>query len=192
MYRFTCSLLFAIALLAYPRQASPVEQLGDLLDWLAIPSAWLSPVGEWVAQRQVVVGAVAVLLLLVAVAFAAANDWHSRSGSTSLLSIVILIQVDHGTWVFTASVIVLAGLALLTGCAGFFARRFGWDTSEWTRPAWEKVGKVLLTLVLAAFYLVSPLGWLISQEPYNVRGTRWNPLYIEQIERRGPSGATAL
>ncbi|MFJ3472531.1 hypothetical protein ACIPJ1_06310 [Microbacterium maritypicum] len=192
VYRFTCSLLFGVALFAYAADVAPATQLAGLLDWLAIPSAWLNAVGSWLDQRQVVVGVVATLTLLVAIAFAATNDWHSRSGSTALLSTVILMQVGQGAWTLTAAIIVIACLITITGLAAYLAVRLGWETPEWTRTVWEKTANVMMTLVLAASYLFSPLGWLISQEPYNVRGTRWNPLYIEQVERTGPTGAVTL
>lgn len=209
VYRFTCSVLFIVALVAWRRAQStspieqlaqsssgssgvlsPVEQLAELLNWLAIPSAWLAPVDDWLTERQAVAGVVAILVLMVAVAFAAANNWHSRSGSTALLSIVILIQSGQLARVLIAAAIILACLILITGLAIFLASRLGWSFPGWLGTAWEKTGHVAVTLALAAAYLVSPLGWLISQEPYNLRGTRWNPLYIEQVERHGPMGAT--
>lgn len=192
VYRFVCSLLFGVALLAHAGEIEPVAQLAGLLDWLAIPSAWLAPISDWLNQRQIVIGAIATLTLLVAIAFAAANAWHSRSGSTALLSIVVLTQVGHGAWVTTAPVIVIVCLVVVTGIANFLAIRLGWETPEWTRTAWRRTANVMMTLALAAVYLLSPLGWLISQEPYNVRGSRWNPLYIEEVKRSGPAGAVSL
>lgn len=192
VYRFACSVLFVVALVACNRKESPIAQLGDLLDYLAIPSRWLAPVEGWIAQRWLVVGGVAVLALFVAIAFAAAHDWRSRSGSTALLSVVVLIQVGQGRWILPTVAGIIVGLALLTGFATFLANRFSWDRPEWTRTAWEQVTNVLISLALAALYLLSPVGWLISQESYNVRGSRWNPLYIERVERSGPTGAVRL
>ncbi|MGO2521875.1 MAG: hypothetical protein ACTH8F_17285 [Microbacterium sp.] len=208
VYRFACSLLFVVALLAWGRTEykskieqlaessagssgilSPVEQLAELLNWLAIPSAWLVPVGDWLTDRDTVIGAVATMILMVAVAFAAANDWRSRSGSTALFSIVILIQVGQFARILTNVVIILAVFVLITWLVTFLASRMGWSKPGWTRMAWEKIANVGITLVLAAAYLLSPLGWLISQESHNLRGTSWNPLYIKQIEQRGPTGA---
>lgn len=192
VYRFTCSVLFMVALVAYTRSTTPLAQLGGVLDYLAIPSGWLTSVDEWVAQRQSVVGMVATLVLMVALAFAAASDWQSRSGSTALLSIATLTQVGEGTSTFTFLIAVVAGLAVLTGLARVLARRLGWGSPDWTSTAWERVANVLITLVLAALYVLSPLGWLISQEPYNSRGSRANPLYVERIERTSPTGAVRL
>ena len=193
VYRFTCSLLFTVALVAaYTREVSPIKELAGLLDWLAIPSAWLVPVSEWLAHRQLVVGFVATLALMVTIAFAAANDWHTRSGSTALLSIVILMEVGQGARAFTAAVIIFAVLAVVTGIVAILASRAGRNAPAWTLTAWEKVANVMKALVLAAGYLFSPLGWLISQEPYNVRGTRWNPLFIEQVKRPRRTGAIPL
>jgi hypothetical protein len=211
VYRFACSLLFIVALVAWGRtQAtsrieqlgqsgsatsgvlSPVQQLAELLNWLAIPSAWLRPVGTWLADRGAVMGVVAVMILIVAVAFAAANDWRSRSGSTALLSVVIMIQVGYFALILIISLIVLAGLVLVTCLGAVFANRLGWSTPGLIGAAWEKVANVAMTLVLAAAYLLSPLGWLVSQETHNVRGTRWNPLYIEQAERHAPTGSVPV
>lgn len=202
VYRFTCSVLFVVALVAWgrgqftssieqlahspsgsPGILSPVAQLAELLNWLAIPSAWLAPVDDWLAERQNVAGVVAILVLTVAVAFAAANSWHSRSGSTALLSIVILIQVEQFARVLSAAAIAYACLILITGLAIFLALRRDWGFPVWLTAAWQKSGNVAATLALAAAYVFSPLGWLISQEPSNLRGTRWNPLYIAHLER---------
>ncbi|QNE35540.1 hypothetical protein [Leifsonia shinshuensis] len=192
VYRFACSVLFIVALAAYAGNSTPLAQLGGVLDYLAIPSGWLASVGEWVAERVTVVGVVATLVLMVALAFAAASDWQSRSGSTALLSIVMLAEVGQGASMFNALIVGLAGLTLVTWLATLVARRSGWDRPEWTGSAWERVANIAMTLILAALYFLSPLGWLISQEPYNSRGSRANPLYVERIERTSPTGAVRL
>jgi len=210
VYRFACSFLFVVALVSWGRTRSstpieylwqnqswfpgvltPTEQLAEVLNWLAIPSAWLTPVGNWLTDRDAVVGAIATMTLMVAVAFASANDWRSRSGSIALLSVVVLIQVGRFTQVAMIVSIALFGLALFTGLAAQTAYRRGQREPRWTKTAWEKIGNVAMTVGLAAAYLLSPLGWLVSQESqsHNVRGTLWNPLYVEQVERRRPTGA---
>ncbi|MFT3797989.1 hypothetical protein [Microbacterium sp.] len=189
VYRFTCSLLFVVAVSAHLRHVSPVTQLGSLLDWLAIPSAWLTTVGAWVDDRQSVVGFFAALVLCIALAFAAANDWHSRSGSTALLCTATLTQVGMADELIAVTLSLVAGLAVVTVTVAFVARRWGWGMPEWTASAWGTLWNVLLTLGLAALSLLSPLGWLISQERHDVRGTRSNPLVVEQVGRAGPSGA---
>ncbi|MBF4636263.1 hypothetical protein ITJ38_17770 [Agreia pratensis] len=182
MYRFTCSLLFIISLVAHGREMSPVEQVVGVLDWLAIPSSWLIPVGEWVNLRQDVIAGVAFITLIVAIAFAAANDWHNRSGSTALLSIVILIQVDQEALVINSALVLVAILTLASGLTAVLCRRVGWGPPAWIESAWRKVAHIFMTLVLAALYLFSPFGWMVSQEPYNTRGSRRNPLFIEQAK----------
>ncbi|MDR4534091.1 hypothetical protein [Glutamicibacter sp. PS] len=189
VYRFACSLMFAVALVAITNQTLPLTQLAGLLDWLAVPSSWLVPVSDWLAERQVVVDWVAFLTLIVAVTFSLANDWRSRSGSTALLATAILFQGEFGWRTFAAAIICLVALMLVTGLAHALTSRLGIATPGWTRSAWSKVGNAVMTLAFAVLYLLSPLGWLISQEPHNSRGTRWNPLYIEQVERSVPSGA---
>lgn len=189
VYRFTCSLLFLMACIGYLREVAPTAQLASVLNWLGVPSAWLTAVADWIAPRQEVMAIVATLVLIVAVLFAAANDARSRSGSTSLLACAVLVQVELGWWIFLAPLIAVATLALVTGGGLFLTRRLGFAEPDWPKRAWEPVGRVVLTVVLACVYVLSPLGWLISQEPYNVRGTRLNPLFIEQIPRTGPSGA---
>ncbi|WP_341956142.1 hypothetical protein [Microbacterium sp. LWH13-1.2] len=191
VYRFTCSLLFVLACIGYLQGVPPTAQLASVLDWLGAPSAWLAAVGEWIAARQNVVAIVATLLLLVAVLFAAANDARSRSGSTALLACALLVEVELGWWIFTGALIVMASLALLTGGGLFLTRRLGWVEPDWPRRVWEPVGRVVVSVALASVYVLSPLGWLISQEPYNLRGTRLNPLFIAQVPKTGPSGAAA-
>ena len=192
VYRFVCSLLFAVTAVAYSQQRSPIEQLANLLNWLAIPSGWLIPIAEWVNDRQIAVGGMAVLALAIAIGFATTTDWRSRSGSTVLLSIVTLVEVGQGPKILPVAVVVFAGIALLTGTTAVIARRLRRDTPEWVGTTWKKVANTLTTLVLAALYLFSPFGWLTSQEPYDARGTIWNPLYFEQVERRQPQGSASV
>lgn len=191
VYRFTCSLLFLVAGIGYLQGLPPTVQLASLLDWLGVPYAWLTAVGEWIAARQNVLAIVATLLLLVAVLFAAANDARSRSGSTSLLACVLLVEVELGWWIFSGALIVVTSLALISGGGLFLTRRLGWAEPDWPRRAWEPVWRVVVSVALASAYVLSPLGWLISQEPYNLRGTRLNPLFIAQVPKTGPSGAAA-
>lgn len=133
VYRFACSLLAAVTVFAI----APLEGLSQLLNWLAVPSTWLIPVSHWVAERQEAVGVVAALTLIVAV-LASTNDWGSRSGSTALLSIVVLVQVGQGTRLLTTALVVLAGLAITTGITAFFARRLGLLTPGWAEVAGER------------------------------------------------------
>lgn len=185
VYRFSSSLLFMVALLGAHKGSSPIEGLTWLLNWLAIPSKWLAPVGEWLTERQAAVGVVATLTLLIAIGFASTGRWLSRTGATALLSIVFLMQVRLGWQVFIGAISILGVLVLISVLRLIVVRPMGWDalsrvTSEGMGAVWEKVGNVLITLIVAVTYLISPLGWLISQEPYNLRGTSMNPLYIKQ------------
>lgn len=210
VYRFVCSLLFAVALLAWVRTAdaqrssqiaigqgaqsafvsvSPVDQLKGLLNWLAIPSTWLSAVGGWLSQRETVVACIAFLVLLVALVFAAAGGRGSRSGSTALLSIVVLAQVGQGATLLSMVAVFLVGLLVATGASYFLSRKKHERAPTWTSMAWATGGQILTETLLAAAYLFSPLGWLISQDRHNVRGTLGSPIYIEQADRRGPTGA---
>lgn len=188
VYRFVCSVLAAVTVFGFHDKTAPVDGLAQLLDWLAVPSAWLRPVDEWLSERQEAVAIVATLTLIVAV-LAAIKNWNSRSGSTALLSVVILIQVGQGTRLLTTSLFALVALAIATGVLLLFVRRLGLDTPEWLEDSGKKVLNVGITLFLAAVYIFSPLGWLISQESPNSRGTLLNPVYIEQVRKRSPSGA---
>lgn len=191
VYRFGCSALAAITILGYHDATSPIEGLTRLLNWLAIPSTWLTPVDEWVTERQMVVGIVAAMTLVVAI-FATTNNWSSRSGATALLSIVCLIQVGQGARVFTITITVVVIFALVTGLSSLVARRLRREIPAWMQDAWEKVLNVAITLFLAACYVFSPLGWLVSQGSQNMRGTRGNPIYIDSVDQREPSGALPL
>ena len=183
VYRFACSVLFIAAVTGVFVQFTPIEQLIKLLDWLAIPSAWLVPVADWVAQRDIVVGTVAMLSLIVAIGFAIANDSRSRSGSTALLSITVLMQVGQAGPAFIGISLFLAVLVASTVLGGFLATRFGWGEPEWIQSVWEGLANLGGRMLLAAAAVLSPLGWLISRDVHDARGTRWNPIVIEQIGR---------
>ncbi|MCP1428532.1 hypothetical protein J3D45_001030 [Microbacterium foliorum] len=190
VYRFACGLLFAMACIGYTQEDPPTAQLASVLNWLGVPTAWLTAVAEWIAQRQGPMAIVATLVLLVAVAFAAANDLRSRSGSTSLLACALLYQTGFGWWVAVGPLAALVFLALVTGGGRFVTSRLGFSSPDWPQHVWETVGHVVLAVALAALSVFSPLGWLISQEPFNARGTRGNPLVVEQLpSASGPSGA---
>lgn len=189
VYRFACSLLFAVAFLCNREAAGPIARFTELLDWLAIPSAWLTPVAAWLADRQEAVGLIAALVLAVALIFSASPGWRSRSGSTALLSIVVLMETGWGGWLLGGLLAALALLALVTGIVSYISRRMNGYAPGWVKEAWEGVANASVTLFLAVCYLLSPLGWLISQESYVSRGSRMNPIYVEQIEDSGPTGA---
>lgn len=179
VYRFTCSVLFVVAVVGHLQGGRPIKRLETLLDWLAVPSAWLGPVADWISERQGFVVLVASLLLVVAL-LVAAVDRNSRSGSTALLSMVFLFEAGQAELVQTAVVVALVSLVVLTVSARFVSERIGFTAPEWTHSAWERAANVFLSLTLSAVYLLSPLGWLISQEPYAVRGSRRNPIFVEQ------------
>lgn len=145
-----------------------------------MPSAWLTPVGDWVINRQYAVGTVASLVLFVAIV-AAARTRFSRAGSTALLAVVVLTQVELGHLVLIAAVVVPTGLWLARLLTIRTARRMSWTEPGWTAPVAEWGVNVSEALILAATYLFSPLGWLISQESHLPRGSRQNPLHIEQV-----------
>lgn len=188
VYRFTCSVLFVVAVVGEVQGQSPIEQLEALLSWLAIPSAWLVPVADWITERAGLVGFVGALVLLVAILFAAV-DKDSRSGSTALLSAALLFEVGKAEQVEAAFAIAFISLVVVTGGAHLVTRRMGFASPGWTESAWERAANVFISLMLSAAYMLSPLGWLISQEPYAVRGSRWNPIFVEQTKPARPSGA---
>lgn len=167
---------------------SPFGQLRQLLDWLAIPSRWLAPVEVWMAQREEFVAAVAAMTLLIAILFAAANGWRSRSGSTAILSVVIVFQAGRGFQLVLGIIVVLALVAVATILAIVLVHRFGWVAPQWTHAAREHVGRVVGCISVSALYFLSPLGWMVSQDVVDARGTLWNPLYVNWTEPSGPSG----
>ncbi len=191
VYRFTCSLLAVVALFTINSAPNPIAGLTWLLDWSGIPSSWLVPVGDWIADRQEVVAAVAALVLLVALV-AAARAPLSRAGSTALLSIVVLAQVGFGCWVLVAAVAVAIGLGLVSWLTVRAARRLYWSEPKWTGSVWGWITRVVGAVILAVIYLISPLGWLISQDFYHPRGSQQNPLHIEQGVPRTPTPTGAL
>lgn len=159
-----------MACIGYSREVSPTAQLASVLNWLGVPTAWLTAVADWIAQRQEVMAIVATLVC------------SSRFCSPRPM-MRVAARARRRFW--------CAHYSFRSSLAGFFlTRRLGFAEPDWPKRAWEPVGRVVLTVVLACVYVLSPLGWLISQEPYNVRGTRLNPLFIKQIPKTGPSGAT--
>ncbi len=152
------------------------------MDWLAIPSAWLELVAIWVSERCEVVGLIAWLVLMVAISFILATNLQSRAGSTVLLVITLLVEVGQ----LSKATSSLGVTALLSAAAAlvvsFFAYRARSDRPEWTTLVAEKYGEVLLSLSLAAAYVLSPFGWLISQDPYQQkRGSYASPLYVATV-----------
>ena len=184
VYRFLCSVLFLSAVVGWFKGNTPSIQFGLLLDWLAIPSVWLAQASWWLTQREEVVGLTASLLLTVAVWFILVNGLQSRAGSTALLSTTILAETGQLLGVVTSA----GALAVLPGLGALIVRsvhrRVGSPQPEWTSSVGTKYVEEMSALMCAAAYVLSPLGWLISQESYQRRrGTgRFSPLYIAKVE----------
>lgn len=189
VYRFVCSLMFLVAVVGTKDGVLPLGQLRRVLDWLAIPAGWLTPVQSWIELRGEFVATVGVMTLLVALSFAAANGWKSRSGSTTLLSFVALFQTGRSLQLLIWIVVVLALVAASTAITVVVAGRFGWGAPEWPRMVWECIGRVVGCTCFSALYFLSPLGWMASQEASRDRGTLWHPVYVKQIASSGPTGA---
>ena len=182
VYRFMCSILFLLAVLGCYLGTTPITQATMLLNWLEVPSAWLGRVAAWLGERQEVVEVVASGMLCVAVFFAFANDSRSRSGSTALLSFVLLAEIGRTMKVVSLLGILVFVIVAITIVVAVFARRAHKPFPGWMKNSLERPLKVVLGLVLAAFYVFSPLGWLIAQEPLGERGTRMKPLYVARLD----------
>ncbi len=189
VYRFTCSLVFVIAVVAVSQQLRPTDQFIRLLDWAEIPSTWLQPAAEWIGLRQDAVAFVSALLLIVAVGFTTANDWQNRSGSTALISAGLLMEVGKTGWLLAGAVVIIVISVVVTGATAYVSHRMRGGQPDWVGAAWDKVGRAASSLIISAVYVLSPLGWLISQDSPITRGSRSNPLYIESVASPGPSGA---
>lgn len=164
VYRFLCSVLFLATVVGWFVGNAPLVQAGVLLDWLAIPSAWLEPVAMWISQRGEVVGLIALLMLTVAVVFILVSGIQSRAGSTALVSTALLTETGQllGVLISAGVLAVLPGLAALI--VNSLARRLGFSQPEWVSSVGIKYREELIALVYAAAYVLSPLGWLISQD----------------------------
>jgi len=187
VYRFACALMFAVGLIGVHQQRSPLRQLSELLDWLAIPSGWLTPLGDWIALRQELVGAAAGLTLVLAVVSSAADSWHSRAGSTALGASVFLMEAGLGGPLL-AAVGILSAAGVVIAIAAHVVGRLQWDLG-WYLTVRGKAANVLIAVFLACLSVFSPVGWLLNDDPFNSRGTRLNPLYVEHVDPIGPSGA---
>lgn len=187
IYRFACALMFAVGLTGVNQQRSPLRQLSELLDWLAVPSDWLVPIGDWIALRQELVGAVAGLVLILAVISASANSWHTRAGSTVLAASAVLMEAGLGSQLL-ALVGSLSVMGVIVAIAAHVAERLHWDLG-WYVTMRGKAANVLVAVLLACLSVASPIAWLLTEDPFNSRGSQLNPLYIEQVAPVGPSGA---
>ena len=180
VYRFICSLLFMAAIVGLWFEVKPLAQLAGLLKWLAIPSDWLTVVGIWLQQRVGVVTLISLLVFAVALIFTTFQDSGSRAGSTALLSIVMLME---GGWGHLIAIItaVLFGALIVVSAVDFFLRRRTLGSWWLIDPVRERLVMVFVALVNSASYLLSPLGWLITQDPYFKQGSRFNPLYVRKL-----------
>lgn len=189
VYRFSCSFIFVAAIAGSLMHAAPTAVIAKALSWLGVPSGWLGIVGEWIAARDIAIGWVSALVLTVALAFAATNGPNSRAGATALLSTALLYEVGRGPWLLTLAVWLLVGWVVFSASVQLITRRLQWGSPQWIIAVWEKIGLVSASVMIAFIYVASPLGWLISQEALDRRGSASRPLYVTRIAPHGPSGA---
>ncbi len=189
VYRFVCSVAFFVAVFGAAEDLLPSQQLSALLEWLGAPNVWVTPAARWISERDGFVAVAASLLLIVAVAFASANTADNRSGSTALLAVALLCEAGRRVDVQVGAMAVIVAAVVVTGATALIVRRTGGGEPEWLRTVWAAIRRTAAALLVGAVHVLSPLGWLISQEPRNERGSRDRPLYVEQVRATGPTGA---
>ncbi|RII41297.1 hypothetical protein DWB68_13215 [Galactobacter valiniphilus] len=187
VYRFVCSALLLAAGFGAGNGLKPLQQLGRALDWLAIPSEWTTPVGEWIAQRGFFVACVGVGGLMVAALFVTTGPL-SRAGASVLLSVVIIGESGYAQWLWVVLGIVAAGLVILAGWAIRDVLMRHGELSWEVQNVGRYVGAAARGLLLSVFYVLSPLGWALSQEYTDQRGSARNPLHVKAVEEHMPSG----
>ncbi len=110
--------------------------------------------------------------LAMSPAFAAFDRGRSRAGSTALLASTFLIQSNGTGWLIPLAVAVPALLVVLTVATNLSDRWLNGIDAGWLDPTRDTVWNVLRALMTSALYVASPLGWLISEDPYPSRAHR--------------------
>ncbi|MFB8894098.1 hypothetical protein [Microbacterium plantarum] len=192
VYRFACGVTFLGAVVGALNELLPTEQLRAFMEWLGVPAGWLVSAGHWINERADLVALAAALLLIVAMAFASANGVENRSGSTALLAVSLLLEAGRQAEVLLGIAATIAVAVTVTGVVMVATRRLDGSRPAWVDTMWGTIGRVAAALVAGGFYVLSPLGWLISQEPRNERGSPARPLYIEQLPETSPTGAAQV
>lgn len=189
VYRFACALLFSVTVLGLFSHRSPIGQLGAVVDWLGLPSQWVSTIGAWIEIRREGIGLGAWFLLLIAVGFMANRHQFNRAGSTGLLAAVLLVQtgiIESVLWLFFFGLLCLT---LLSGAVLLLSRRLDSALPEWPSLIWGWVGRVFRSFVEAIAYLFAPVVWLISEDFSANRGSFIDPIVVEVKDKRVPSGS---
>lgn len=182
VYRFVCAVLFIAALSGASQDIGPLRQVARLLVWLGAPSAWVASVETWFAARAGALAVVSVLLLVIAVVFAMRDRWGSRAGATVLLALTALMQAGAISDVLAPAIAALAALMIVSLIAAVVMWRGGSSFPEWLSHTWERVGNLGLSMVYAGAALLSPLGWLLNEDPSSTRGSQWNPVHVKRVD----------
>lgn len=165
VYRFIASSIFVISLIGLRRQVSPTDQLATILEWLAIPTAWLTTVDQWLVPRQGILSIFVLCVLVIAIPFSIGHSWTSRYGATVILSSSIIIELDRiGLLGLLLLIFIVRSVWSTTYFNNLYRKTYQHSKGDWSNQLGTEIWWLAKSIVYAVSCIFTPIAWLIGQD----------------------------